>query len=246
MLSLPTSPLVVLCYHSIGDFDWTYNVTLPDFRRQIDFLLTQYQPVTLNKILVSPPKSFALTFDDGYKSILNTREYLKTNHIKPVLFLLADPENLNHQQTANHLELLNEKDIRLLIADGWEIGSHGSRHPDYWKLTDEEIYSEIVESKKIIESKYQIPVKYFSYPKGRYTSQIINQVKTAGYQKAVITGGSLIDNQTNPYLIPRICINHHHRLTNFKKELQVPTIVVRHLAKRLGGRLLAKLYEGLV
>ena len=242
MFSYPTSPHIVLCYHSVANFDWKYNVTPNDFYQQISYLLTGYRPVTLDQLTTSVTPSFTLTFDDGYKSILNTKEYLKTNNIKPVLFLLAKPENLNHRETENQLELLSDRDIRLLITDGWEIGSHGSQHPDYWQLTDRDIRAEIIESKKILESKYQVPVRYFSYPKGRYTPPIINRVKLAGYQKAVITGGMLINNQTDPYLIPRICINHHHHLTNFKKELQIPAIVIRHLTKKFGGRLLAKLY----
>ncbi len=232
---------IILCYHSIGDKSWDYNVTITNFKQQIEYLLTLYQPTTLEKILDTTAPSFVLTFDDGYQSILQIKDFLKSKNIRPTLFLLSDNHNIDHQETDNHLKLLTDSDIQSLIKDSWEIGSHGSQHQDYWRLSSADTSSEIIDSKKILESKFKIPIKYFAYPKGRYTAHIVNTVKQAGYQLAVTTDDGTLDKSVNPYLLPRLIIDRTHNFIEFKRVLTITSITARKIIKKIGGRLLAKL-----
>jgi peptidoglycan/xylan/chitin deacetylase (PgdA/CDA1 family) len=239
-ISSATPPKIILCYHSVGGPGWEYNVKIGDFKQQIEYLLSKFQSTTLDKIIGADSPSFSITFDDGYKSITGIREYLQDKKIRPTLFLLSNSENLDHQETENNIRLLNHRDVRKLINSGWEIGSHGSQHRDYWNLRDEEIYSEIVESKKDLESRFQMPIKYFSYPKGRYTSKIVDIVKKAGYKLAVTMDDGILSSQTNHFLIPRVGVDRTQDFTEYKRILATSTILTRKLIKQIGGKPLAR------
>jgi peptidoglycan/xylan/chitin deacetylase (PgdA/CDA1 family) len=231
---------IILCYHSVGGPGWDYNVKLNDFKDQIEYLLTLYTPTTLSKIITTTTPSFAITFDDGYKSIIKIREFLKFKKIYPTLFLLSDKKNLNHLEIDNNISFLKNHQVRKLIVAGWEIGSHGSQHRDFWQLKPDEIYSEVVESKKALEKRFGIPIKYFSYPKGRYTPQIVTVVKQAGYTLAVTMDDGLLNHNTDNHLLPRIGIDQTQDFAEFKRILTIPTIITRGFIKKIGGKLLAK------
>lgn len=232
---------IILCYHSVGGPSWDYNVKLNDFKKQIEYLLTQYQPTTLDKIITATTPSFVLTFDDGYKSVFKIHDFLKSKNIYPTLFLLSDKKNLNHQEIDNNISLLKNHQVRKLIASGWEIGSHGSQHRDFWQLKPDKVYSEIVESKNNLTKRFGVPIRYFSYPKGRYSQAIVNEVKNAGYKMAVTMDDGVLSKTTNLYTIPRIGVDNTHDLEEFKRILTIPTITARSFIKKLGGKLLAKL-----
>jgi peptidoglycan/xylan/chitin deacetylase (PgdA/CDA1 family) len=82
------------------------------------------------------------------------------------------------------MQHLNWQQLRELADYGIEIGSHGAGHIDLRSLSDEKLEYEIAGSKKMLEDKLGIPVKYFSYPFGRYDKRIIDKVMKAGYEKA--------------------------------------------------------------
>ncbi|MBI2465448.1 polysaccharide deacetylase family protein [Candidatus Shapirobacteria bacterium] len=240
-ISSKTPDKIILCYHSVGGPSWDYNVKLNDFKDQIDYLLTLYQPTTLDKIITATAPSFVLTFDDGYKSIFKIHEFLKTENIYPTLFLLSDKKNLNHQEIDNNISLLKNHQVRKLIASGWKIGSHGSQHQDYWQLKPNEISSEIVKSKSDLEKRFGVPISCFSYPKGRYSPAIIDAVKNAGYKMAATMDDGILDKTTNLYTIPRIGVDKTLNIDEFKRVLAISTITARGIVKKLGGKLLAKL-----
>jgi peptidoglycan/xylan/chitin deacetylase (PgdA/CDA1 family) len=77
--------------------------------------------------------------------------------------------------------------IRLLHESGMEIGSHTLTHPDLTARDPEVAYSEIAESRAIIEEQLGAPVRSFSYPIGSYTSELATMVREAGYTNAVTT-----------------------------------------------------------
>ena len=47
---LDNSDIVVLCYHSIANDDWTYSINLEQFKKQVDFLLKSRVPITADNL----------------------------------------------------------------------------------------------------------------------------------------------------------------------------------------------------
>lgn len=239
----------ILCYHSISQSNWDHAIDANVFKRQINFLFYKYKLLNLNSIkkildgtAVNPKTpSFLLTFDDGYKDILSIKEFLKEKNIKPILFLIADNANADKTQLKNSLEFLTNDEIKLLIADGWEIGSHSSTHKNFWELTQADIQNEIFESKQILEKTFNTKIRAFSYPRGRYTPEIIDAVKKAGYEFVISMDDDEITKDTNPYLLPRIGINKSHDFGEFTTTILEPSIKFRRFVKSFAGGLVKKI-----
>jgi peptidoglycan/xylan/chitin deacetylase (PgdA/CDA1 family) len=225
--------IVILCYHSFADNSWFHRVHHSDFQDQIKFMKSKYQPVTLNQIYqhlsgvekISRP-SFAITFDDGYQSVMNVTEFLKKQGISPTLFVLTNPGDADRNQLGTNEEFLNDSEIQILQNSGWEIGSHSSTHPDFWKLDKNEIDEEIKNDKHFAS---------FSYPRGRYNSEIISKLKKSGYKMAVSMDDEFLkfNDQSLIYKIPRIAINSSHDINEFKNLISPSCVLFRKMTKKI-------------
>jgi peptidoglycan/xylan/chitin deacetylase (PgdA/CDA1 family) len=68
--------------------------------------------------------------------------------------------------------------------NGINIESHTVNHKSMTDLTDDELRSELVDSKKKAESELGHAVNYVAYPTGTYNLHIAQMVKEAGYKAA--------------------------------------------------------------
>jgi peptidoglycan/xylan/chitin deacetylase (PgdA/CDA1 family) len=82
---------------------------------------------------------------------------------------------------------LTARQVRGLIADGWEIDSHTITHPDLTTLSDSQLRHELVGSRAYIRRRFHLPVNYFCYPAGRFDARVVAAVKAAGYRAATTT-----------------------------------------------------------
>lgn len=81
---------------------------------------------------------------------------------------------------------LSAEQIREMDASGrFEFGGHTSRHVTLTDVTPEVAREEIRTNKANIEEILGHPVNSFSYPCGRYTPTIEEEVRAAGYRLAV-------------------------------------------------------------
>jgi peptidoglycan/xylan/chitin deacetylase (PgdA/CDA1 family) len=65
-----------------------------------------------------------------------------------------------------HQPYMTNNQIKELINNGYHIGSHSASHPDFSKLSDDEVYSEMNQSKNAIKDAFGIDPEYFAYPYG--------------------------------------------------------------------------------
>jgi len=207
-------------------------------KKQIAYLKKNYHIIdlaTVEKIVsgkrfVNKP-SIVLTFDDGYKDIMQLRYFLKKQNIKPALFLIADTQNVNTAEIGKEHTYLNKNDIKSLIADGWEVGCHSNTHANLSGLSEKELYKEIVVSKKTLEESFGIKINYFAYPRGKYSKTVLKYVKKAKYKLGLTMDDNLIDKNINPLVIPRIGIDRTHTFSEFKSAFSPSTVGARMLLK---------------
>ncbi len=213
--------LFILCYHSIGSDGWRFSVKLSEMEKQMKYLLMSYEYVTLTdienhikgkKVITKP--SFSVTFDDGYTSVMESIDMFKKLHIKPTAFVLSDPKNANRAEMENQLPLMSFANIKKLHKSGWTIGSHTMTHPHLTSDNNTEL--EINKSKKTLEKKLGIKIRYFAYPKGGFNTNIIKQVKNAGYKMALSVQDGEINSKTNIFAVPRIGVDGTHNFREFK------------------------------
>ena len=65
------------------------------------------------------------------------------------------------------------------------ISSHSVTHRDLIKLTDADIQMEAQQSKQLLESKLGIPIRYFTYPSGKYDARALQAMQETGYIAAL-------------------------------------------------------------
>lgn len=77
--------------------------------------------------------------------------------------------------------------LRALISQGHEVGSHSMTHPLLDTLDDAAINFEVGESRRLIEHQLGKPITSFCYPNGNYDARVLAAVARAGYSNAVTT-----------------------------------------------------------
>lgn len=165
-------------------------VSIQSFERQMRFLKNhRYNVLPLEELAVLikdkkkiPPRTLAITFDDGYKNNYNFAfPILKRYNLPATVFVIINE--------VNRPDRLSWKEIRAMQNSG--IITFGSHTLGPQPLTDikseAELKSQIFNSKKILEDKLGRPVNMFSYPGGRFNAKIRELVMEAGYKLAVTT-----------------------------------------------------------
>lgn len=228
--------LFILSYHSLASDDWRFSVNVSEFKRQINYLSKHYSFISLKelssairgqKTLAQP--SVILTFDDGYKDVLQVKEFLAKKHIQPALFLMSDTRHTNWTELATKRPFLTKREVLGLAKAGWEIGSHSATHANLATVSNRD--QEVIGSKKTLEKELGLPIKYFAYPRGKYSSQVLQAVKKANYQLALTMDDGVITSATDPLLIPRIGIDRSHSFAEFTATFSPSVVQLRKQIK---------------
>jgi len=83
---------------------------------------------------------------------------------------------------------LSWEDVRTLLKNNFEIGSHGVSHSRLTEINPEEALNEITYSKERLEKELGVSVKSFSFPHGRSSANLVEKLKMAGYEYVVSSG----------------------------------------------------------
>jgi peptidoglycan/xylan/chitin deacetylase (PgdA/CDA1 family) len=221
--------LAILAYHKIGDppgngwNTWNY-VSENNFQNQLEYLkYNNWKVINVDSFLegIEQPdsltdKSALITFDDGYRSTLNTAlPILKIFSYPAIVFVpTAFVGNYNSFDADIFYEPIEnicswEELIELEINDV-SIQSHGISHSHFSQLSKEIQLQEILESKQLIQDKIGKEVLIFSFPYGDNDGnklELKNNLIDAGYKAAVLYGGSSFDIAcAEPFALQRIAI----------------------------------------
>lgn len=217
------SPSLILAYHSISLFQDIVDIIPKDFHKQIKYLSQHFKLSPLDQLLkISKSQKplypmAAITFDDGYLSVIKTAApILNRFGITGTVFVTGQPSKVNREELENNQKLLTTSHLKQLLHNGWNIGSHTLTHSNLSKVSDDLMAREIVESKKLLERKLQKRIRYFAYPKGYFSDKVVMFVKKARYTEAFSVEPSAIKSGLNPYKIPRLSIDSSCSLAQFK------------------------------
>lgn len=197
----------VLMYHHVGSpvDEQGLNVSVEIFETQMEFLkVHRYNVMSLSYLIELiktgkpiPPKTVAITFDDGN---LDNFKYafpiLKKMKFPATIFMIT--ANINKEGW------LSEEDLKILRESNIAIGSHTVTHAFLPNLKMEEVVTELRESKKKLEKTLFYPVTLFSYPAGGVTKEVKSLVEREGYAGAVTTNYGRT--RHDPYALHRIKI----------------------------------------
>ena len=133
-------------------------------------------------------KGIAVTFDDGYREVMeHALPVLTELKIPATFFLVAGAAGGTDAWYRGEERILDWKEARELVRLGHAVGSHGLTHAPLTELAPRERDREISVSKKALEDRLGIPVTRLAYPQGRFDSAVIDAVQAAGYEEAWAT-----------------------------------------------------------
>ncbi len=185
----------ILMYHHIapphGDGAYLY-VSPATFAAQIRRLHDEgYQAVTLKQVFDHweyneplPAKPVVLTFDDGYVDVYTAAA--------PVLAQYDWPGVINVTTWSIDAPYgMSRRQMRDLVARGWEVGCHSTSHRDMTTLSAADLHDEIVVARGRIDFKLKTQIESFCYPGGAYNATVIAAIRAAGYRSATSVDAGL-------------------------------------------------------
>jgi peptidoglycan/xylan/chitin deacetylase (PgdA/CDA1 family) len=228
-----TRSLRVLMYHKVNDIpDNPTTVPVTLFDEQMAHLgELGYTVVDLDAVLAYyrdgtplPPGATLITFDDGYRDVLeNAAPVLQKHGYPAVLFVpvayMQDAEPLPHERLLAQRGIENPTvgwaELADLEAVGVRIESHGIAHKPLAEIELDEAVREITISKLRLEERLGRPVRSFAYVKGseaHFRPVHVNLVKQAGYEVAFTSVSGANGGDTDPLRLRRYNIEpYSHR-----------------------------------
>jgi peptidoglycan/xylan/chitin deacetylase (PgdA/CDA1 family) len=144
-----------------------------------------------------PERAVLLTFDDGYRSILNSAlaQLLRFGH-PAVLFVPTGYIGGTNTFDANTREpveaICDWNDLRALERQGVSIQSHGASHRPFSELDQAEQEEELARSKAVLEAGLGKLIEIFSFPYGDDGGAPVSirpLLERTGYRAACLYGG---------------------------------------------------------
>ena len=228
----------ILCYHRVDENPAQYTVLQPaEFEAQMAYLKAHdFQVVPLVKIVDAlqfgeklPPKTVALTFDDGYKDNYTVAyPILKRYNYPATLFIY--PHYISNGGAA-----LKWDQLRQMVADPLiTVQSHTLTHPDLVRIgrhLNDADYSarltrELSAPKALLEKNLGVKIPFIAYPYGSYNAAVLKATRAAGYRAAFGIGTAPIHfigaKPTDLWTVPRIMVNRGDSLQLWASRLQIP------------------------
>lgn len=135
-------------------------------------VFSQSEPSAIYSV-VTDKKVIALTFDISWG---NTRtepilQILKEKNVNKATFFISSPWAQQHPDL-----------VQKIVKGGWEIGSHGHKHDNYSKLTDEEIRKQLTTAHEIIQQTTGQAPNLLRLPNGNFDKRVLRIASELQYK----------------------------------------------------------------
>lgn len=225
MISSPQGHVIVLMYHSVRALDPKEASNLAVRRLTVEPTAFEMQIkhlqslgcafITASQVLEARGRGdcrVALTFDDGYVDngdvAFPILQRLKVNATMFVVTgTLGSPRHLSWAQ------------VLLMRNAGIEIGAHSATHADLTQLSATALRTEVLGSKRTLETHLGRAVRAISYPNGASNPRVLEAVRAAGYTVAFAKEGGAITPSSASLELPRIRISGRADIERFKRTI---------------------------
>ena len=233
-----TNRVCVILYHRVNDL--CEDVLTTSVRRFAEHLIAiqKYYTVITTSELVYRLKRRAnfdtptvvIHFDDCYRDVYtNASHVLAAANLHACAFISSGFVGTTRQFPHDHdispfsLENLSHDDLKRLLDQNFEIGSHSVSHADLGQCDDRTVAEELTQSKKDLEAILNRPVTMFSYPFGgkhNVRPGIVDLVRQSGYQAMFSAYGGYVNRRTDPFNINRIGAGGQYRPLDLILEIE--------------------------
>jgi peptidoglycan/xylan/chitin deacetylase (PgdA/CDA1 family) len=223
---------LVLTYHAVERGDGPLFVDPGTFEAHLDAIVASGATVTTvtelaRAIRAAEPsgRHVSITFDDGLASVARiAAPLLAERGLRATVFCVAahvgrDSNWPSALPDAPPLELADRAELTLLLAQGWEIGSHGMTHAPIQSEDDGFLSRELVESRALLEEQTGGTVTSFAYPYGASPGPAGARVVATTYEAACTTALDGVTAGCDRYALPRVDAHYVRRPRLFRAAL---------------------------
>lgn len=215
--------ITILSYHSIDDYGTPLSVSPGLFASQmqamaeegcITFTMSQVAEHIIEQ-RPFPPKAMAITFDDGFESVLTDAATVMAQYgfIGTVYVVTGMVGCLTRWTDSGvplpQLPLLTWPQIATLQQQGFEIGAHSVTHGFLTTYPPGALYREVNEPQDVIWRELGVLAGSFAYPQGDYSRRVEAAVMSAGYTTAVTVNQGRATLRSNPRTLPRLLVSNN-------------------------------------
>jgi peptidoglycan/xylan/chitin deacetylase (PgdA/CDA1 family) len=229
----PAVDIPILMYHKVDTVAYSkYWVSDRLFDRQMAALQAYgYKTITLADFLdyragkiTLPEHPIIITFDDGYQDFFtHAVPILKSKGLSATVFLPTGKIGTSEKDRQNNSWDSKEAvyptyhliwdEVRALVKEGFQVGSHTVTHPDLASIPESQIKQELTRSRSDFQDKLGLKVDIFCFPggSGAADQNIQSDLQEAGYTAAVTTFKGFANTATsNIYSLPRMIITEQN------------------------------------
>jgi peptidoglycan/xylan/chitin deacetylase (PgdA/CDA1 family) len=143
-------------------------------------------------------RPIVISFDNGYES--------QYRFALPVLRAMGwvGVENLQLSGLPVSQGGLSERQVRGLVAAGWELDTQGYNHAALITLDASELHFQVAVARQRIRALYGVHADWFCYPSGQYNAAVIAAVKAAGFRGSTTVVPGWASPTEDPYRLPRL------------------------------------------
>ena len=221
--NLKQGSAVVLMYHKFDEPYKSTSVRMEQFIEQMEFFKNNgYEVVSLSKIVSAVKgdipfgeKWVAITIDDAYRSFLKAKPILETYQYPYTIFVNTQAVDENYKSSMNWDEL------RAIVQSGLgELAAHSHTHGHLVQdMTSEQRTRDILVSVELIFQNTSIMPKFFSYPFGEVSNNLIEEIKSMNpvilnkpfhFEAAFSTQSGPVGCSSDLFTLPRFAINEKY------------------------------------
>ncbi|MFD0274845.1 polysaccharide deacetylase family protein [Kitasatospora sp. NPDC127111] len=204
---------LVLMYHGIGSRPAErdpYNLFVPPegLERQLTTLVERgWTPLTLDRYLNGdvPRRSVLVTFDDGYRSMLDEGlPLLRRLRVPATVFVLPGLLDGTSRWMARMPDepLLDAAGVRELARAGLDVECHGWDHSDLVRTDPEGLDRNVAGAAEALADLLGRRPRAYAYPYGTHDARARRAVAAAGFQVAFS-----VHEGDGRYAVPRVDVN---------------------------------------
>lgn len=196
-----------------------------DFAAQMAYLhASGYQTVSLYEVVDAlaghrtlPPKPVVLTFDDGYRPLMDYAwPEMERYGFVGTVFVISEFVD------RSFAEYLTWEQARTLHAAGWSIESHTKTHDRLEGRDFNFQLYQLLGSAQTIEANIGQRPHFLCYPAGRYDALSVQVADQTGYWAAVTTQQGRTHTHANRFTLTRLRVDGNASLTDFANLVYLP------------------------
>jgi peptidoglycan/xylan/chitin deacetylase (PgdA/CDA1 family) len=199
----------ILAYHSL-DYSGSAISLRPElFAQHMDALASSGTPVVPLSAVRSTPGSVALTFDDGYRSLLEHAIPVLAKHRFPAtVFVVSRYCGKNNDWPTQPpgipvLPLMDWADLREIARQGIALGAHTATHPRLTGIEEARAAAELRDGRREIEDRTSAAVDTFAYPYGDSNARV-RELAAREFRLACGTRLDYVSPASDLFELPRI------------------------------------------